>query len=151
MSKVKEPAEVYHVIELEEGFRCQPANLYEALLDERLVSQYTMSPARIELKEGGSFSLFDGSITGTLTSLQPPHSFTQQWRFKEWREGELSTVTVTLTALDRDTCKLHLIHRHVPEHDRYGNRDVQSKVEAGWRNFFFLRIQKMMGYSKQPV
>lgn len=144
-------AETYHTIELEEGFRCQPANLYEALLDERLVSQYTQSPARIELKQGGSFSLFDGSITGTLTALDPPHSFTETFRFKEWKEDELSTVTVTLTAVDRQTTRLTLKQTHVPEHDRYGNRDVASKVEQGWRMYFFLRVQQVMGYSKQAV
>ena len=150
-ANAKEPAEIYHTIVLEEGFRCQPANLFEALLDERLVSQYTQSPARIDRREGGAFSLFDGSITGTLTTLHPPTSYTQSWRFKEWREGELSTVSVTLTALDRETCKLSLRHEHVPEHDAFGNRDVATKVEEGWKRFFFLRIQQMMGYTKQAV
>jgi activator of HSP90 ATPase len=147
----KEPKEVYHTIEIEEGFRAQPANLYEALTDDKLVSAYTQSPARIDRKEGGQFSLFDGSITGTFTSLTPPSTIVQTFRFKEWRDDDLSTVTIRLTAPDRQTCRLSLTQTHVPEHDRYGNRDVASKVEEGWRKFFFLRIQQMMGYSKQPV
>jgi activator of HSP90 ATPase len=116
-----------------------------------LCSAYTQSPARIDRREGGSFSLFDGSITGEFISLTPPTSIKQTFRFKEWRETDLSSVTITLSAPDRSTCRLQLVQTGVPEHDRFGNRDVHSKVEEGWRQFFFFRIQNMLGYSKQPV
>ena len=143
--------ETYKSITLEEGFRCQPANLYEALTDPKLISAYTQSPATTTLSPGGAFSYFDGQISGTYTALTPPTTIAQQLRFKEWNDGDVSTVTITLTALDRTTTRLKLEQTHVPEHDRYGNRDVPAKVEAGWKQFFFLRIQQMMGYSKQPV
>ena len=114
-------------------------------------SAYTQSPARIDRREGGSYSLFDGSITGEFLSLTPPSCIKQTFRFKEWRDTDLSDVTITLSAPDRSTCRLQLVQTGVPEHDRFGNRDVHSKVEEGWRQFFFLRIQHMLGYSKQHV
>jgi len=143
--------ETYHSITLEEGFRCQPTNLFEALTDSKLISAYTQSPATTNPTPNGTFSYFDGQITGTYTALTPPTTITQQLRFKEWNDADTSTVTITLTALDRTTTRLTLHQSNIPEHDRYGNRDVPVKVEQGWRQFFFLRIQQMMGYSKQAV
>ena len=143
--------ETYHDIKLEEGFRCQPANLYEALTDPKLIATYTQSPATTNLTPGGHFSYFDGQITGTYTALTPPTAITQTLRFKEWNDTDTSTLSLTLTPLDRSTTRLTLHHTHVPEHDRYGNRDVAKKVEEGWKQFFFLRIQHVMGYSKQAV
>ena len=143
--------ETYHSITLEEGFRCQPANLFEALTDPKLISAYTQSPATTNPTVGGAFSYFDGQISGTYTAITPPTAITQQLRFKEWHDADTSTVTITLTALDRTTTRLTLHQTHVPEHDRYGNRDVPHKVEEGWKQFFFLRIQQVLGFSKQAV
>jgi hypothetical protein len=30
--------------------------------------------------------------------------------------------------------------------DKYGNRDIAAKVKAGWQNFFWTRINKIVGY-----
>ena len=108
-------AETYHSITLEEGFRCQPVNLYEALTDQKLISAYTQSPATTNLTPGGQFSYFDGQISGTYTTLTPPTTIVQQLRFKEWNDADTSTLTLTLTPLDRTTTRLTLTHTNIPE------------------------------------
>ena len=112
------------------------------------MSGFTQSRCTIDAKPGGAFSYFDGQISGQFTTLTSPTLIEQEWRMKEWADNVTSKVTITLSAPDSYTCRLDLVQSHVPEHDRYGNRDVPTKVRTGWEQFFWIRIQKMMGYSK---
>jgi len=135
-------------LRLEAGFQAQPKNLYEALTDERLVSTYTQSPAKIDSKEGGQFSLFGGSIQGKFVKLEPYSRIVEHWRFVDWPDGHYSTVTIELSAPSSNTCRLHLVQTDVPENDKFGNADVPDKVKHGWENYFWERIQKVLGYHK---
>jgi activator of HSP90 ATPase len=67
-------------ITLEVGFRVPAHLLYEALTDAKLVSGYTQSPAIIDAKFGGTFSLFNGAIAGKYTSLVRDASRTRMRR-----------------------------------------------------------------------
>mmetsp|Transcript_2587 Transcript_2587/g.3038 ORF Transcript_2587/g.3038 Transcript_2587/m.3038 type:complete len:144 (+) Transcript_2587:27-458(+) len=134
-----------------EGFGCRPKNMYDALTDGRCVSMYTQSPAVIEAKEGGEFSMFGGSIHGTFEELVPNEKIVQKWRFKEWEEGHFSIVTITLSEGKRGVTKLKLDQTGIPLADKFGNPDVPEKVKSGWERFFWDRIHKMMGYHKEEV
>merc|ERR1719461_1748863 len=107
-------------IKLIEGFRCTPELMYEAL---------TFAPVEIDLKVGGKFSIFGGSVVGEFTELKPNAKICQKWRFNDWEEGVYSEVEITLTAVDCDTCKVELRQTGIPEDDKYNNHYQKKKVK----------------------
>jgi len=147
--KKKPETETLRIVE---GFRCTPALLYEALTQPALVSFYTQSPAVIDAKEGGSFSLFGGSVVGKFLSVEKDKKIVQTWRFEnEWESDLFSTVTMKFTAPEHGVTRLELIQEDIPIADKYFNRDVPEKVKNGWERFFWERIRNMVGYQKMPV
>ncbi len=120
--------------------------MYEALTDERIVSTYHQSKATIDAKVNGSFVLFEGTIRGVFQELIPHTRIVQYWRFNEWPENHHSVVTINLTQVKPGVVKLELKQTGIPEEDKYGNRDIAAKVKRGWNDFFWTRINKVVGY-----
>lgn len=144
----------YTTVELEEGFHCDVKSLIDALLDDRLVTGYTQAPAKIDRSIGGSYSLFEGAVTGTFQSIDQSDSkavIVQSWHRKEWKDDDVSTVTITLSNVSRGVTRLNLVQKNVPELDKFGNRDQPMKVRMGWTEFIFKRIQQVLGYGKAQV
>lgn len=135
-------------ISMTEGFRCTPDLLFRALTDAETVSKYQRADAKIECKQGGKFSLFGGSIVGEFTRVNPPSGFAQKWRFREWPDGCYSSVDLSISSPEYGVTVATLKQTGIPLHDKFHNRDVPAKVKKGWKDFFWGRIQKVMGYSK---
>eukprot|EP00252_Welwitschia_mirabilis_P027031 TRINITY_DN9104_c0_g1_i2.p1 TRINITY_DN9104_c0_g1~~TRINITY_DN9104_c0_g1_i2.p1 ORF type:complete len:335 (-),score=28.47 TRINITY_DN9104_c0_g1_i2:518-1432(-) len=91
--KAEKQPEGFKTIRLTERFHCRPQDLYEILMDENRWKGFTGSNAKISKEVGGSFSLFDGAVTGVFEQLQPPKLIVQKWRFANWADGIFSQVT----------------------------------------------------------
>ena len=87
--KVKEG---FRTITLAEKFYCRASDLYETLLDENRWKGFTQSEAKISKEVGGSFSFFDGAVTGVNVQLQENRLIMQKWRFTSWVDGHYSNV-----------------------------------------------------------
>lgn len=87
--KVKEG---FKTITVTEKFYCRPRDLYEILLDENRWKGFTQSAAKISKEVGGSFSIFDGAVTGINLQLQENKLIMQKWRFSNWADGQYSNV-----------------------------------------------------------
>mmetsp|Transcript_7524 Transcript_7524/g.10606 ORF Transcript_7524/g.10606 Transcript_7524/m.10606 type:complete len:330 (+) Transcript_7524:75-1064(+) len=135
-------------IDLERAFRCTPELLFRALTDADMISKYTQSEAKCNPKPGNTFSLFGGSIHGSFTEATAPSKIVQKWRFKEWPDDHFSTVTIDISSPEYGVTVLKLKQVDVPIHDKFRNRDVPKKVRDGWKNFFFDRIHKVVGFAK---
>lgn len=66
--KPLDPSQIKNV-DLVEEFKVPPSRLYEFLTDLQLVKAWTNGNSVLEAKEGGTFSLYNGQITGTFTKL----------------------------------------------------------------------------------
>ena len=86
-------------------------------------------------------SLFGGSVTGKYTKLSPPNELVFTWKMKEWSVE--STVTIKLESVDESSTKLTLTQTNVPHLDSYENAGQVAKVEQGWQNYYWSRIQKI--------
>lgn len=146
--------------------------MFDALTDEKIVSTYTQVKATIEAKVGGKFKLFDGSIEGEFVEFEAGKKLVEKWRMKEytpplrsvaspvsadllwclcvclvrWPENHYSIVTITFTQKSSNVVALELKQTGIPLEDKYGHRDVADKVKLGWNNFFWMRINKIVGY-----
>eukprot|EP00823_Brevimastigomonas_motovehiculus_P005050 TRINITY_DN350_c0_g1_i1.p1 TRINITY_DN350_c0_g1~~TRINITY_DN350_c0_g1_i1.p1 ORF type:complete len:191 (-),score=34.81 TRINITY_DN350_c0_g1_i1:217-789(-) len=128
-------------------FRCRPQNMFEAFTDERLISSYVQAKCQADPKAGGRFSFFGGSLTGTFTELNKPNKIVETWRFSEWPEDHSSIVELNFKEIRDSVTQVDMSQTGIPLEDRYGNHDIPEKVSKGWRNYFFERIEKVLGYS----
>lgn len=84
---------------LEPTFNTTAEQLYVTLLDGQRIAAWTRSAPQIEAfppKEGSSFSLFGGSITGKLIKLVPNERITQLWRLEDWKSGHYAELDIQL-------------------------------------------------------
>ncbi|CAM6097502.1 unnamed protein product [Calypogeia fissa] len=142
----KKEKEGFRTINLVEKFHCRPRDIYSTLLDENRWKGFTQSNAVVSKEVGGTFSIFDGSITGVNVELQEDKLIKQTWRFGSWPDGLNSNVTLTFEEPEIGTTIVKLTHSDIPEEDRYGNATVVENTRKGWRDLIFHKILAVFGY-----
>jgi len=133
-------------IELREEFYCRPCDMFECLMDEGRVRAYTGSHCSIVREAGAPFSLFNGSVTGTLVEIVTNERVVQMWRNSSWPEGTLSRVEITITSPSEGKTVVTLKQSGIPEEDDYGNSNTVDVTYQGWRGQIFGRIRQCFGF-----
>lgn len=134
----KAPDAAYKDLKLSDKFKCRAQDLFAALTDEARVRAYTQSPASVDPKVGGAFSLFSGNVTGVFKDVKPYELLTQAWRMKTWAENHHSEVTLKILDLG-DECKLELTQTGIPAAD-------YESVKVGWRAHQWDRMKGILGF-----
>jgi activator of HSP90 ATPase len=122
-------------LHIEMHFPASSAHIYASLLDPRQFADLTGAPAEIEPKEGGSFSLFSGQITGRTIELVPDQRVVQAWRSPQWEPGFFSVVRFVVQPTGSATT-LVLDHTGFPE----GHYD---SLLAGWHSHYEVALKKI--------
>ena len=124
-------------------FRAPPHDVYELLMDERKHAAFTGGTARIGRRVGGSFSIYDGYITGENLELVQDERIVQSWIPAEdcWPEGHVSKVTFTLKPSKGGT-KLVLTHEGIPV-------DCGDRFDVGWREHYWAPMKRALGKRKE--
>lgn len=117
-------------------FKAPPHEVYEALMDEKIHARFTASAAQISSQVGGSFSAYDGYISGRNIELIPDRKIVQEWRAVDWEPKKISKITFEFSAVPEGT-QLDFTHTGLPE----GTEDdfAQGWIENYWnpmRNLF---------------
>lgn len=134
-----------HTIRLTERFYCRPKDVCDALMDGNRVMHFSRSPAQVK-PEPGPFSMFDGNIHGETLEYVPGEKIVQRWRFRNWKEGHFSKVTITFREPEPGNCFVDLVQTDVPETDAFDNETVMDTTEVGWKQQIFERIRQVFGY-----
>ncbi|KAK9822585.1 hypothetical protein WJX74_007697 [Apatococcus lobatus] len=135
-----------HDITLQEQFYARPADLFDCFTNPQRIMGYTQSPAQVEPKVGGRFSIFGGSVLATFTKLEPAQTICLDWRFTSWHEKDMSKVTINLEEPQPGTTVLKLEHTGIPEEDQFGNSGTVEQARSGWQQQIFYRIRAVFGY-----
>lgn len=107
-----------------------PQQIYEAWLSSKGHTAMTGSRAVVDGAPGGSFTAWDGYISGVTIQAEPYRLIVQRWRTTEFPEGaEDSRLEIHLKGIDHHTL-LTLIHTDIP--DQQG-----ASYERGWQDFYF--------------
>ncbi len=72
-------------------------------MDSRKHARFTGAPVRMSRKPGGTFSAYDGYITGVNIELVPDTRIVQAWRGSDWPEGCYSLVVFSLKTVNGGT------------------------------------------------
>lgn len=117
--------------------RASPREVYETLLDSRRHARLTGAAARISRKVGGSFSAYDGSLSGRNLALAPGRKIVQTWRGADWPEGHHSTARFTFERAPSGT-RLTLRQTGVPA-------DLYEDYRQGWHDYYWKPLRALFG------
>ena len=111
-------------------FKASPQEVYDALLDPKIHSEFTGSPATTSAKVGAAFTAWDGYITGKNLELVKGKKIVQDWKTTEFPEGyPFSKLEFTLTAKDGGT-ELRMTHSKVPT-------EQVAEYSGGWKSAYW--------------
>ena len=109
--------------------------LYRAFLDSATHSDFTGSPAEIEERAGGSFTAWDGYISGTIIDLEKNKSIRERWRTTDFDEtDEDSLLEIGFTEEEGKTTVV-LKHSNLPE-------GTGEEYRQGWEDFYLTPLKK---------
>jgi activator of HSP90 ATPase len=118
-----------------------PGEIYDAWLDSRVHGKMTGGKAKISAEIGGSFTAWDGYISGKNVELEPGERIVQSWRTTEFREGDAdSRITITFKPVKNGT-KVTLVHSRIP--------DGEEGYKQGWVDYYFEPMKEYFGKAKR--
>ena len=106
------------------------AEIYQAWLSSAGHAAMTGNPAAVDGTVGGTFSAWDGYISGSTLDLTPNERILQAWRTTEFpAEAPDSHIDVLLEEVTGGT-KVIITHTNMPE-------DQVNSYRQGWEDYYF--------------
>ena len=122
------------MLSMEAIFSSSPREIFLAWLDSEAHSRFTGSPAKIDARVGGAFTVWDGYICGVTLALREPEQIVQSWRTTEFPEGSPdSRLELQFEPAEQGT-RLRLVHTMIPDGQAAGYRQ-------GWIDYYFSPMQ----------
>jgi activator of HSP90 ATPase len=104
----------FGIIEQTVHFEASPADVFDALLNSGIHTEFTGSPVTTSRRTGARFTAWDGYIPGKNIQLVKNAKIVQEWKTAEWPKGyPPSRVEFTLSAKNGET-ELKMVHSRVP-------------------------------------
>jgi uncharacterized protein YndB with AHSA1/START domain len=104
------------------------------LTDPKKIRAWSGADAVMELKEGGSFSMFDGWATGIVQHCSA-NELSYTWALDEWEKGtEPSLVNIVLKP-DGENTLVILNHTNLP------NQKETDEHKKGWQDYVFVPLE----------
>ena len=124
-------------IEEEIVIKGTPHEIYEVFMDEKKHSKLTESKAKVSREIGGSFSIYEGALSGKNVELIQDKKIVQTWRGdgENWPKGYYSTITLVLEPVDKGT-RIKFTHTDIPE-------GAYESVKEGWDNYYWSPLKDM--------
>ena len=110
--------------------------LYEAWLNGKAHAAFTGGgAAKVSPKVGGSFSAWDGYISGKNLELHPYDLIVQSWRTTEFAEDAPDSTLKVVIKAHKQGAKLTLIHGNIP-------KGAAAEYKKGWKDYYFTPMEK---------
>ena len=116
-------------------FNASPHEVYEALMDEKIHARFTTNAAHISRQVGGTFTAYDGYISGKNIELIPDRKIVQEWRAVDWKPEQISLVTFEFNAVPEGT-QLVFTHSGLPA-------GTEDDFAQGWIDNYWEPMRKM--------
>jgi activator of HSP90 ATPase len=122
-------------------FPASPRTLYRMFLDSKEHGAAIGAAARIQPRVGGSFSVWDGQLTGRTLLLKPGKMIVQAWRSGAFHGDDPDSILVLTFSGDAKQGRIALVHVNVPDHDVAG-------VKQGWSEYYWKPWQAYLAARK---
>lgn len=108
--------------------------VYKALTDAPTAEQWGAAPAKVDAREGGEYSYWDGDIHGVFTKLVPQKLIEQ-----DWYGHDNPTWKYTVSFVFEGDHKATTIHMTFT-----GDIQDEQKDLADWQEYYFDPIKKLL-------
>lgn len=107
-------------------------------MDSKRHSKLTESKVKISREVGGSFSIFEGSLSGKNLELIQDKKIVQSWRSdgENWPKGYYSKITLVLEPV-QDGTLVKFMHVDIPEAS-------YDSVKEGWDMYYWEPLKEML-------
>ncbi len=124
-------------IEQEIIIKGTPHEIYEVFMDAKKHSKLTESKTKVSREIGGSFSVYEGALSGKNIELIQDKKIVQTWRGngENWPKGYYSTITLIFEPIDQGTL-IKFTHTDIPE-------GAYESVKEGWDNYYWSPLKDM--------
>jgi activator of HSP90 ATPase len=117
--------------------KAAPAEVYEALMDQKKHALFTGAPAKVSRKVGGAFSAHGGYCMGVHLELVENAKIVQTWRGSDWPADHFSTATFAMATAPGGATKLTFIQTGVPEKEA-------PHIATGWKKHYWIPMKEML-------
>jgi len=117
-----------------------PEKVFRAWLSSEGHAAMTGSPAKVAPRVGGTFTAWDGYITGKTLELRPYSRIVQAWRTSEFAEEDPDSRIEVQIEPAKGGAKLTLRHSNIPQ----GQAD---SYESGWEESYFAPMREYFSAS----
>lgn len=107
-------------------FKSTPYHVYEAFMDTKQHALITGFPATISRANTGSFTSYNGEVSGTNIDLIQDRKIFQHWRMNDWLEGHYASLLMSIKEVTGGT-KLIFVQTGIP-------KEHYEKVEQTWND-----------------
>lgn len=120
--------------------KASPSDVYDTLMDSKSHALFTGGAARISKKEGGSFTVFDGYVSGKNLELIPGKKIVQSWKPVEddWPDDHFSEVIFELEKIAGGKCRIAFTHNNIPS-------AVAGRFKQGWKDYYWNPLKELFG------
>jgi activator of HSP90 ATPase len=110
------------------------SKVWQALTDANMAEQWGAAPAKVDAREGGEYSYWDGDIHGTFTKLVSEKLIEQDWYGHDNPDWKYN-VTFTFEGDDNATT-VHMVFS--------GNILDEQKDIKDWQDYYFTPIKELL-------
>ncbi len=109
--------------------------LYRAFLDSSTHSEFTGSEAQIENRIGGTFTAWDGYISGEILELKENRRIKQRWRTTGFSDTDEDSLLEIEFLEDSGKTQIRLKHSNLPE-------GTEKEYKQGWIDYYFKPLEE---------
>ncbi|MES1920356.1 hypothetical protein MHBO_002034 [Bonamia ostreae] len=125
---------------LELVFECNADDVFKAISTEEILRSFVGFGCSVDFKNGGKFSLYDGSVTGTFLSIKKNKQIVQKWRISSWPEKKSSTAKITFDGDSDGVCTVTVEHSDLP------TDFSPDMAKSWWENQMFKPMSMACGF-----
>jgi len=122
-------------IKQKEFLPVEPAEIYDAFLNEQKHSDFTGAKATCDRRVGGKFTAWDGYIRGKNVLLENGRRIVQEWMTTEWPDGYPPSLIEFTFKPKAGGTEVKLVQTNVPA-------DQAKGYEKGWIDFYWTPLKK---------
>ena len=115
---------------------CTAKEVFSGWLNDKVHSDFTGgAKATTSPNEGGSFSAWDGYITGTNVEIFPYKKIIQKWRTSDFAPEDPDSILEMFFTFKDDNTLITITHSNIPE----GQGEQYKKI---WKENYFSKMKK---------
>jgi activator of HSP90 ATPase len=116
---------------------CNAKEVFKGWLDNKMHAEFTGgAKAKINAKEGGEFTVYDGYISGSNVEIFPYKKIVQKWRTTEFDKNDDDSIVELVFTQKEDHTLVALSHSNIP--DGQGDR-----YKKGWKDYYFSNMKNI--------